>query len=487
MKPQELAELDQLLTPESPAEAIELGLDPISWIREYFRVPETADHRLILAPYQERCLSEVLCQDQNGLFPYSVILWSDIKKSIKSTLAAAVALWLGYSRPWGQVLIVANDLNQADSRVGFYLRRAIEMNTALRHECQIRNYKVILPNRTRIESVPIDPSGEAGANADGVIWSELWGSHSKAQQQMYAEMALPPAKFGRSFRWIETYAGHTGEAPLLENLYELGVKRGARLDWSGEFDPPLEAFQNASARLFCLWNKTPRLPWQTAEYYKQQAAELAPSEFDRLHRNEWVSSESVFVPLEWWDPGCRIAPADVPPYAPGRDPLVVALDAAVSGDTFGMLGLSRHGDRTHVRYVRKWTASPGGKIDYSGPREEVRRLAKEHNVLCFTYDPYQLHSLMTDLGRELGTWMREFPQGSERLIADKELYDAIQGRRVGHNGEPELIEHIQNANAKLEGENKMRLAKRSDLMKIDLAVCLSMANHVAMKLNASAG
>jgi len=484
----ELAELDKLIGPSSPTEAALAGMDAVSWIQAFFRIPETEDKRLQLAPYQEAVLREALSPTADGSFPYNTIVWSDIKKSIKSSIAAAVGLWMAFRKPYSQVTLVANDLKGADSRVMAYMRRAIELNPVLRREVVIRNYQIRTDHKSLIESVPIDPSGEAGGNPDCVIFSELWGAHEKAKERMWTEMTLSPTKRGQSFRWVETYAGFSGEAPLLEGLYENGVKGGERIALiSDGFDPALEVFRTVSAGQLTLWNTVPRLPWQTKEFYAEEESHLPPQQFLRVHRNQWVSSESVFVPLEWWDPGCRMAPADVPPYAPGRDPLVVALDAAVSGDTFGMVGLSRHGDRTHVRYVRKWVAPAGGKIDYSGPREEIRRLANEHNVICFTYDPYQLHSLMTDLSQELSVWMRVFGQQAERLIADKELYDAIQGHRVGHNGEPELIEHIQNANVKTEGDNKMRIVKRSETSKVDLAVCLSMANHVAMKLNASAG
>lgn len=59
--------------------------DPVGWILEHFRIPqeEQADGRLKLAPYQIAALTEALLRDENGLFKYSLVLWGDIKKSIK--------------------------------------------------------------------------------------------------------------------------------------------------------------------------------------------------------------------------------------------------------------------------------------------------------------------------------------------------------------------------------------------------------------------
>ena len=96
------------------------------------------------------------------------------------------------------------------------------------------------------------------------------------------------------------------------------------------------------------------------------------------------------------------------------------------------------------------------------------------------YDEYQLHSTASRLRKELVTYFRVFPQGQDRLIADKMLKDAIRERTIRHHGEEKLRDHVLNAIAKLEGE-KIRLMKKSDKMKIDLAVCLSMAHNRAVE------
>lgn len=235
------------------------------WIEQNFWIPENKGP-MNLAPYQRAALREALRRDSAGKFVYSTVIWSDIKKSGKSTLAAGVALWRAWGAPWGSVYLVANDLKQADSRVGYYMRRGIELNPVMRNIVKQRNYRLVLPNSAFIESIPIDPSGEAGSNADGVVFSELWGAHQQAQQRMWTEATLPPNKFGYSQRWVETYAGFTGESPLLEQLYEVGVKQGRQLTLP-DCPPDLEVYANDAARLFVLWNTQPRLPWQSPEYY----------------------------------------------------------------------------------------------------------------------------------------------------------------------------------------------------------------------------
>jgi len=229
-----------------------------------------------LYPYQIACLQEATRRDETGKFVYSTVVWSDIKKSAKSTIAAAVGLWRAFQVDWGSVYVVANDLKQADSRVSYYMRRAIELNPAMGGvKVKPSGYKITTPGKSTIEAIPIDPKGEAGSNADMIIFSELWGAKQSAAKQMWSEMTLSPLKFGLSQRWVETYAGFEGESPILEMLYNQGVNEGQRLDLSyedtetGEFYDltGLQVYANPAARLFCLWNDRPWLPWQTPEYY----------------------------------------------------------------------------------------------------------------------------------------------------------------------------------------------------------------------------
>lgn len=459
----ELEELDSLLlapTIESPAD----------WIEANFYIPETHG-TLTLAPYQRACLNEALRRDENGLYVYSVIVWSDLKKSAKSTIAAAVADYVATQIEWGSVKIVANDLKQADSRVAFYLRRHLELHPT--KQSKINRYLAEYPNHARVEAIPVDPKGEAGGNDDAIIFSELWAANQRAALQMWSEMTLSPTKYGRSFRWVESYAGMTGESPLLENLYDLGVKQGERLDLG---IPDLEVYANVSARLFCLWNTQPRLEWQTPEYYAQEAAVLTPQEFQRVHRNQWVSSEDVFVPSEWWT-ACK---TDLPALSPSQS-LVIGVDAAVSDDCFAIVAVSREqGDKVAVRYVGVWKPPVNGKLDFDEPEKELRRLCADYNVVQIAYDNFQLHHLMTRL-KDL-TWVNDFKQGQPRLIADKNLYDLIRERRMMHSGEPVLTEHITNANRKPD-EGHLRIVKRAHALKIDACVALSMATFECLRLN----
>lgn len=451
--------------------------DPTRWIETYFTVPET-NKPIVLEPYQKAVIQEALSKNENGLFKYSMVLWADIKKSAKSTIAGAVGLYMAWHHPWETVRIVANDLKQADSRTFFYIKRAIKLNPTLAAFAMMKQYQITLRhNETTMQAIPVDPKGEAGGGDLMTIFTELWAAKNEAAKTLWSETTLSPLKFGKSIRWAETYAGFEGGSPILEPLYETGVQQGRLVDVG---IPGLELYANDAARMLTLWNTQPRCSWQTDEYYKQEAATLVPSEFQRMHRNQWQTTAEAFAPIEWWD-ACKVDDMEaLKPY----QGVVMALDAAVDSDCFAIVMLSarmRDGEVIpQVRYARIWTPPQGGKIqfvnrdnphDVEYPEGEIRRLIKERNVVCIAYDPTQLEDMANRLAG-LANW-EPFNQGKARLIADKRLYDMVRDRRIEHSGDPELRQHFMNANRKPENQY-LRIVKRNLKLKIDLLVATSM-------------
>lgn len=475
----------------------------MTWIEKEFLIPETRNDpklrgRIPLVQYQKDVIREIFSRDENGKLKYSIVIWSDIKKSAKSTIAAAINLYRAEHTEWLEAYVIANDLKQADSRVAHYIRRAIQLNPKLNSKYRINGYRVTAPSGSFIEAIPIDPSGEAGGNADLLTWSELWGSNEKAKEDMWTEQTIPPGKYGQAFRLIESYAGFTDESKLLYSLYDLGVKQGELLwpdrlyDVTDGAPTQLELYINRSAGMLCLWNTQPRCPWQTAAYYRSEEQILPSNQFRRIHRNQWVSSIDSFVPIEWWD-SCARKPEEWPEVDKTHQPVVIGMDAGVSDDNFGIFAACRHphkNDEALILFSKKWVPPIGGKIDFVGTEENpgpelvLRRLIKEYNVVEVAYDEFQLYHFSTRLKQEGLAWFKPFPQGSDRLVADSQYRDMIRERRVWHRGESDLRDHISNANAQIdEQDRKIRIVKRTPSLKIDLTIAGSMCLRELMRLN----
>ncbi len=474
---------------------------------------EDTQQPIRLMRHQKAVLRYALTRDDDGRLPYSTIIYSAPKKSGKTAVAGAVTRWA--AETWGrfgEVLCVGNDAKQAQERAYRQACTSIELTPGYNPGRQT------LPDRWRVlsresrclatgsivKAIATDYRGEAGANPILVVWTELWGFIHTSDLRFWAEMAPSPTR-PDSVQLIETYAGYEGESELLYGQYENIVLEGRQLT-AGELGDPgafaeapeagdlVPCYVNERARAFAYWDSgevARRMPWQMGEagarYYATEAGRQTASQMTRLHNNEWVSAESAFIPIEWWD-----AAKDPLPLEPGdKIPAVIAIDAAVSGDCFGLVLMTldpRHaGDPPGlvVRLVHKWDPPPGGAIDFAGPELAIRELSAAYNIVEVAYDPYQLHDFATRLMKAGVAWFRPFGQVQERLTSDKALYDLLSHRRIRHDGNLDLREHLTNANAKQAAheDTRLRIVKKSDSRKIDLCVCLSMCSQEVLRLN----
>jgi phage terminase large subunit-like protein len=300
------------------------------------------------------------------------------------------------------------------------------------------------------------------------------------------EMTVPPTRYGKAFRWVESYAGYENESQVLEQLYQIGVKNGVR----HPLFPNIPVYVNSSARMFVYWDEgveARRMPWQTEQYYQEERQVLVDAEFQRIHMNKWVTSTEKAFQIEWWD---RLQ-EELPPLD-RKTPVVLGVDASVSHDSSGIVVVSRHPDRpneTAVRAVREFVPRAGHKIDYSQTIEPaIMEFWNNYNVIEIPYDEYQLHHMMTNLRRK-GLPVRRFNQASKRSLADKQLFDKVIRKEITHNGDIRLRKHVDNAATKTSNE-KFRFVKidtgtsRGATAKpIDLLICLSMADFECSRLN----
>lgn len=467
---------------------------------------------------------------------FQTLVWSTVKKSGKTTIAALIARWV--AERWGkmnEVYAIANDLEQARGRVYDKVLKSIQLDPRYdsRKDLLPGLWDIVqrearhLPSQSILRALSGDYRGEAGSNPTATFWSELWGYTLEASQRLWDELTPVPTR-PRSIRFVETYSGFEGESLLLIDQYDLATstQRGARQltrddvpDWPCEVDGhELPLYVNPLARTIAYWDTgegARRMPWQTPAYYQEQAISLRPEAFDRLHLNKWVSSTSSFIPPEWWD-ACLASPpagSDATLEAT-KTPVVLAADASVSGDCTAVVAVHRDPQNSQdvvLARTRSWTPPPGGTINYgltiepqlrqwiTGHIHPLTELCATHsryqelgpctpvpplNVACLTYDMYQLHDMMMRFRDEGLVWVKSFSQGADRMVADFQLFTYIRDRHITHYGDPTVREHLSNAAAKQDpsSNTKLRLVKKAKASKIDLIVATSMATYECKRL-----
>lgn len=244
---------------------------------------------------------------------------------------------------------------------------------------------------------------------------------------------------------------------------------------------PLAQFK-ANARVITLLTvDNERAGNLSAGFTENRGMSLTESERRVLLEAEWEDTDEAtrfLTSMIWWDACCeKLPPLD------RSTPLACAADGAVSGDTFGLLAVSLHpadATRIAVRHVRAW--EPRGKpLDFDEIEKEIRDFCRAFNVRTLAYDPYQLHQMMTRLRKDSVVNTEPFNQGVDRLVADKQLLDLITKKVIAHDGDPKLRQHVDNADKKVDQDRKMRIVKRTQSLKIDLTVSLSMAVATLLK------
>lgn len=194
---------------------------------------------------------------------------------------------------------------------------------------------------------------------------------------------------------------------------------------------------------------------------------------------EWEdeSDTEKFVNIFWWD-ACQ---EPLPPL--GRsEPAILSLDAATGSETtssladcFAAVIVTRHPNRpgdVAVRYCGIWQAEPGHYLDFEPIEQEINRLTTDFSIIELSYDMTQLHD-MAMRQRKRGINAKAFDQGKARLVADKQLQTMIMSRRIAHDGNPLLRQHIDNADIKVDSKDGVRIIKRAQSLKTDASVATS--------------
>jgi phage terminase large subunit-like protein len=181
---------------------------------------------------------------------YAIRLWSEVKKSGKTFLAAVIAIWEAITISDTEIVCCANDEEQAVSRVFATVCALIKYNPELSASAKVLTSEIRFTNGSVIRAVSSDYKGQAGGRQRLTIFDELWAFEAERMTRLFEEMT-PPATEPGAYILIVSYAGFTSEGELLENLYKRGLK-GRRVHKS------LECYR--AQGLFMFWSHRRRQP-----------------------------------------------------------------------------------------------------------------------------------------------------------------------------------------------------------------------------------
>ena len=229
------------------------------------------------------------------------------------------------------------------------------------------------------------------------------------------------------------------------------------------------------------WHHEPIAPWQTQDWLTQMRRSLRPNQYLRMVENRFVSTESTFIDLDWWDACTDHA---LTPVITDRSlPIWVGVDASVKRDSTAIVAVTWDEVNQKVRVVahKVFQPSPDEPLDFEMAIEGTLLALHSHfDLRQAWFDPYQMQASVQRLQRE-GVAIEEFSQSVPNLTeASQNLYELIKGRNLLTYPDDAMRLAISRAVA-IETSRGWRIAKEKQAHKIDVVVALGMAALAAVR------
>jgi phage terminase large subunit-like protein len=318
-----------------------------------------------------------------------------------------------------------------------------------------------------------------------VLFDEL---HAQPNRQLWDVMSLAQGARGKAATMIAiTTAGvktesATGKDTIAYESYQYGQKivRGEVKDPTF-FMAWWEAPHDADHRLEETWRMSnPGFDDICAKSDFESAVLRTPeSEFRTKRCNQWVSSQSAWLPAGSWDKlGQDIE------ITPDED-YVLGFDGSYASDSTALVvcTVPQGDDLPKVKLMRTWEKNFGVDDDsWRVPMDEVKQTIidyvqeypKVREIAC---DPYRWAAMMQDLD-EMGLPIVEYKTNLLNLMipATQKVFDAVVEAKLVHDGNPALSRHIENCVIKTDHRGQRVTKEHSNSKKkIDNAIAFIIA------------
>ncbi len=432
----------------TPEKAKQYKTDIIAFLEEQYICPETGK-LIVLEEWQKELILKPLFYDllPDGRRKYTLALLGMPKKHGKSTLASGIGVWFCFAgEPHGEVIIAANNLDQASLIIYEKIRQAFKLNPNLLASAKLLKTGIEMRGTgTVCRPIAHKYQTAAGVNPTLVLFDELWGFEGR---EFYDELTTSPAR-KNPLGLIVTYAGYDKDS-LLYSLYKDG-KAGK--------DP----------RMFYLWFHDTKASWISQEYLDTQKRRLPPNSYARFHENRWAAAEGSFV-TEQDIERLHAVPWAVQ-YAPDVNrPLldyIVSCDAGLSHDrTARCVGHYDPADgRVYVDNLRYWEGTKTTHIDMGVVESDLRDMGTRFRSNKMVIDPWQMEYVMQRL-KPYYT-VEPFNFNADMMFMSQTLITMLRNGTLVCYTEPQLDKELREIIAKQTGQGwriEHVRGKRNDLV-----------------------
>lgn len=441
-------------------------LDPFSpvyktdicrFLQDHFYIPETRAP-VVLESWQKKEIFEPLFKldSRTGLRQHNLALVSMPKKNGKSCLGAMIAEYFMFQdEPFGEVILTANSKDQSSWVVFDKLVKGLSMNPYTFREVIIGDDQIkVKKTQTIVRIAAPNYKTIAGANPTLVVYDELWGYELDAARKFWDELTTVPTR-KEPLSLVVSYAGHD-EDSLLYELWEKGQSK----------DKP--------KNYFFYWSHKNKASWITNKYLREQRRRpgMRPNVYLRLHENRWISYESSFIDINFWD-SC-VQTDHRPLLADKSKRLFIGVDVGLRKDTTGVVAVYKEQNRIYLAAHRCWKPTRKKPVKLSEVEAYISMLHTNFQIAELRYDPSQFER-SAEILRSQGIKLERFDQTVKRLTyMSQNLYSLIKDGNIVLYRDKEMRDHAEKATAK-ETDSGWRIVKKKSSSKIDLIIALGMA------------
>jgi phage terminase large subunit-like protein len=439
-----------------------------------------AGQALKLEKWQREFLNELFLIYDDGERVYREALLGIARKNGKSTLSAAIGLYLlmasGEMGP--EVYVAAGSKDQA--RIVFnQAREFVDASPRLRDWLTVMKDSITCKSNHGVFRVlAADAGTNYGLNPSGVVIDEL---HVHEDPELY--YSLTTGQLAREAPLVVsiTTAGFDRDS-ICYSLYE----RGRELMETGGIEAMrkaaflfkwYEAPATATVQDMDGWQAANPSSWIRAVDLKRESERLPESVFRRLHLNQWTEAEDAWIKPHQWD-ACKGTPI----FDPNKPLECIAVDVGVRRDSSAFVWGQWHQDTLHIGQEIMLPEDEGDTFGVADIRARLAQRYRSHTAKEVGYDPWSFRE-SAEILAEMGIPMVEFPQNNSRMApASEQLYELVTERRLVHDGNREMRRQVLAAVVQPTDRGGWRISKRKSLERIDAAMALAMTADRATTL-----
>ncbi len=457
-----------------------------------------AGQPLRLAPWQRDLLGELFELRPDGRRRYRQALIGMPRKQGKSTMGAGMALFflLADGEQGAQVYSCAGDRDQARIVFGT-AKKMVEMEPELSGRLKVYRDAIEHPASGSVYRVlSAEAYTKEGLNPSAVIFDEL---HVQPSRELWDVMTMGSGTRSQPIVIAITTAGYDLEGTICGEKYQYGkrVRSGEIVDPTFYFKWWEPSRSDCDYRDPAVWTEcNPALgDFLHLEDLEQAAQQTAEHVFRRYRLNQWTATAEAWLPFGAWqaccDPSLELDPAL---------PLRVGIDIGRFHDATAVVCAQKQGERIVLRsrtwsnpYPEGHTLHDSWSMNIFEVEEHLKALYAAFPVPAteidgrvvpgpeFAHDP-ALFQRSPEVLEGFGLAMVKYPQHSSYMVpACQGFYQLVMERKIAHDGDPILAQHIANATVD-QTDRGWRLTKpKGSRRLIDAAIAAAIASHRAQE------